>query len=138
MTAQPEHSQCPLVEMDSITSLLIVYRYDITTGIFTVPPGGDGFYYFSVFLVVNVDEYGTFDLDLNGETLCTAYADTTDTPDDEGTAACSATTYAVAGLLLSSRNIYISIFIGPQFYLWNNLHSDSYFLVEQGMIWKLC
>ena len=24
MTAQPEHSQCPLVEMDSITSLLIL------------------------------------------------------------------------------------------------------------------
>ena len=49
MTAQPEHSQCPLLEMDSITSLFIVYRYDSTTGTFTVPPGGDGFYYFSVY-----------------------------------------------------------------------------------------
>ena len=41
MTAQPEHSQCRLVEMDSTTSLFIVYRYDSTNGIFTVPPGGD-------------------------------------------------------------------------------------------------
>ena len=49
MTAQPEHSQCPLVEMDIITSLFIVYRYDGTIGTFTVPPGGDGFYYFSVY-----------------------------------------------------------------------------------------
>ena len=49
MTTQQEHSQCPLVEMDSITSLFIVYRYNSTTGTFTVPPGGDGFYYFSVY-----------------------------------------------------------------------------------------
>ena len=38
MTAQPKYSQCPLVEMDSITSLFIVYRYDSTTGTFTVSP----------------------------------------------------------------------------------------------------
>ena len=29
--------------------LFIVYRYDSTTGTFTVPSGGDGFYYFSVY-----------------------------------------------------------------------------------------
>ena len=39
MTAPLEHSQCPLVEMDTITSLFIVYRYNSTTGTFTVPPG---------------------------------------------------------------------------------------------------
>ena len=49
MTVQPEQSQCPLVEMDSITSLFIVNRYDSTNGTFTVPPGGDGFYNFSVY-----------------------------------------------------------------------------------------
>ena len=74
-TVQQEYSQCPLVEMDNITSLFIVYRYDSTTktftvplvekaiitslfivyrydsttGTFTVPPGGDGYYYFSVY-----------------------------------------------------------------------------------------
>ena len=51
MTAQPEHLQCPLVEMDSITSLFIVYRYDSTTRTFTVLFGGDGFYYFSVYFL---------------------------------------------------------------------------------------
>ena len=48
-TVQPEHLQCPLVDTDTITPLFIVYRYDSTTGTFTVPPGGDGFYYFSVY-----------------------------------------------------------------------------------------
>ena len=49
LTAQWEQSQCPLVEMDSITSLFIVYRYNSGTGTFTVPSGGDGFYFFSVY-----------------------------------------------------------------------------------------
>ena len=49
MTAEPEHSQCALVEMDNITFLFIVYRYDSATGTFTVPPGGDGYYNFSVY-----------------------------------------------------------------------------------------
>ena len=35
--------------MGSIPSLFIVYRYYNTTGTFTVPSGGDGFYYFSVY-----------------------------------------------------------------------------------------
>ena len=48
-TAQPEHSQCPLVEMNTTTSLFIVCRYDSTTGTFTVPPGGDEYDYFSVY-----------------------------------------------------------------------------------------
>ena len=30
MTVQPEQSQCPLVEMDSIISLFIMYRHDST------------------------------------------------------------------------------------------------------------
>ena len=29
--------------------VIVVYRYNSTTGTFTVPPGGDGFYYFSVY-----------------------------------------------------------------------------------------
>ena len=35
--------------MDIITSLFTVYRYDNTVETFTVPPGGDGYYYFSVY-----------------------------------------------------------------------------------------
>ena len=55
MIAQPEHLQCPMEEMDSITSLFIIYRYDSTTRTFTVPPGGNGFYYGSLFIVYRYD-----------------------------------------------------------------------------------
>ena len=52
-TAQQECLQFPLVEMESTTSLPILFisRYDSTTGVFTVPPGGDGVYYFSTYLI---------------------------------------------------------------------------------------
>ena len=123
MTAQPEHSQCPLVEMDSITSLFIVYIYDSTTGTFTVSPGGDGFYYFSVFLIVRNTEWAHFDIQINGETLCTAYTDQGDTPSDPGLAACSAATYASDGLLVQTLNI--------MFYSRNDPQSDSSLLIQQ-------
>ena len=32
-----------------------------------MPPGGNGYYYFSVYLRVNGDEAGTFDVEINGE-----------------------------------------------------------------------
>ena len=70
-----------------------------------MPPGGDGFYYFSVFLIVIYDEWGAFDIRINGEILCTPYSDQTDTPGDPGLAACSAATYASAGLLVLALNI---------------------------------
>ena len=46
------------------------FRYDITTGVFTVPPGGDGLYYFSTFLTAESGESATFDMLLNGERIC--------------------------------------------------------------------
>ena len=47
MTALQECSQFPLVEMESPISqpILFISSYDSTTGVFTVPPGGDGVYY---------------------------------------------------------------------------------------------
>ena len=84
------------VEPDEYSRFLC--RYDRRTGTFTVPPGGDGYYYFSVFFLVNSGELAYFDIEINGEVLCTAAADQHDTAFDEGQAACSAATYATEGL----------------------------------------
>ena len=86
MIAQPEHSHCPLVEMDFLTCLFIVYRYDSTTGTFTVPSGGDRFYYFSVYHTMWSGEAGRFDLDINGDLLCSIELDQNDSAGDEGQA----------------------------------------------------
>ena len=83
--------------MDSTTSLFFVYRYDSTTGTFTVPPGGDGLYYFSVYLVTSAGKWSYLDLQLNGEVLCTVFADHQETTFDEGQSACSATAHVVEG-----------------------------------------
>ena len=90
--------------MDSITSLFIVYRYDNTTGTFTVPPAGDGFYYFSTHLHVRKGDYSYFDIQMNGNTLCTAFSDHLEGMIDAGPAVCSAIAYATPGIsfLLSS------------------------------------
>ena len=79
MTPQQGLSQCPLVEMGSITSLFIVFRNDNMTGTFTVPPGGDGYYYFSVFLTVDGGEFGYFDVEVNGKRICTVFSNLTQT-----------------------------------------------------------
>ena len=65
-----------------------------------MPPGGDGFYYLSVFLVVFGGKFGHFEIQLNGEILCTAYAEQTQTSASEGQAECSSITYAVEGWCL--------------------------------------
>ena len=90
--------KAPPVEMDFITSMFIVYRYGSTTGIFTVPPGGDGFYFFSVYLLVQADEYGIFDIRFNGDIICEAYSEQDDTTtDDEATTSCSAVASVAEG-----------------------------------------
>ena len=88
------------METDTVISLLIVYRYDGTTGTFTVPSGGDGFYYFSTYLLVMADEWAGFDIEINGSSICRAYTEHQDTPNDEGPALCSGVTYATEGSLL--------------------------------------
>ena len=107
MTAQPEHSQCPLVVLVSNTSLFIVCRYDNTTGTFTVPSGGNGYYYFSMFLTVNGGEFGYFDVEINGEVICTVYSNLTQTSEFE-TTSCNGAAYAVEGT--HSSFVVISIF----------------------------
>ena len=51
-------------------------RYDSSTGVFTVPPGGSGWYYFSAFLRGESDEIGVFDVTLNDDVICTTIEDT--------------------------------------------------------------
>ena len=63
-----------------------------------MPPGGDGFYYFSAYFLVDGGDYALFDIVINAEALlCTAQANNQATPLDLGQAACSAATYATEG-----------------------------------------
>ena len=88
-----------LLETDKNTFLFIVYRYDSTTGTFTVPPGGDGYYFFSVYLFVQGAKSGYFDVELYEEKICTAGSDVTESAiSDVDSASCSAVTYAVEGM----------------------------------------
>ena len=92
-----------MVEIDTVTphnTILIDSRYDSTTGTFTVPPGGDGFYYFSMYLLVDEGERADFDIEINGDIFCTTFGDQQNTPGDDGQVSCSAAAYVVAGLLL--------------------------------------
>ncbi len=66
-----------------------VFRYDTSTAIFTVPTGGDGLYYFSIYLLVENGEWGEFRLWVNGEILCSAYGDAYNSPSEDPQATCS-------------------------------------------------
>ena len=57
------------------TQLYFYSSYDNTTGMFTVPPGGDGVYYFSTYLLVIFGEWGRFNIKLNNDVMCTAQPD---------------------------------------------------------------
>ena len=64
-----------------------------------MPPGGDGFYYFSVYLRVHGVIEAAFDVEINGQLLCTAYSDLTESPlTDSEITSCSGVTYAVQGI----------------------------------------
>ena len=76
-------STCHPVRLELLFTLInnhnnfcdFIYRYDSTTGTFTVPPGGDGFYYFSVYLTTNSIESAYFDVEVNEQRLCSAVGD---------------------------------------------------------------
>ena len=65
-----------------------------------MPPGGDGYYYFSAFFTINSAEFALFDIQINGQVLCTARGDDADSSNEEAQASCSAATYATEGLYL--------------------------------------
>ena len=58
---------------------------------FTVPPGGDGLYYFSTYLLIDDGDLAYFNLVVNDDDiLCTAYGDHDSAGEDYSQAACSA------------------------------------------------
>ena len=77
--------------------MVLICSYNSTTGTFTVPPGGDGFYYFSIYLFAASGEYARFDIHINGLRLCTASTDQDGSPGDRCQAACSAASYVSSG-----------------------------------------
>ena len=69
-----------------------------------MPPGGDGYYYFSVYLTVNALDYAYFDIQVNGETICTALGDANDSTFADGDhATCQAVTFITEGEKLFDR-----------------------------------
>ena len=66
-----------------------------------MPPGGDGFYYFSVYLLVDDDISVAFDVEINGQLICTVYSDLTESPssDTEATS-CNGVANALEGIFI--------------------------------------
>ena len=65
---------------------------------FTVPPGGDGIYYFSTYVLVDEGEIAGFDVELNGDVICTTYPDHGNSGDlDYAPGSCSAVVDIIAG-----------------------------------------
>ena len=85
-------------------------RYDPSTGVFTVPSGGEGYYYISTHFVVWGFKYAFIDVQVNGVAVCTAYENNQD--DYNGNAGCSATVpYLSEGIVVSRKTFVASITI---------------------------
>ena len=90
-------------------------RYSSTTGTFTVPTGGEGYYFFTVYMRVLGDESAIFDIEIEGELICSVSSDLTESPSsDREITSCSGATYASEGSiktyftrqLINYRDIY--------------------------------
>ena len=66
-----------------------------------MPPGGDGFYYFSTYFLVQSGEIGNFHVEFNRETVCTAYAEQEEMITDDIGTSCSGIAYANEGKKLN-------------------------------------
>ena len=65
-----------------------------------MPPGGDGYYYFSGNLLGDDMEIGFFDIDINGDVLCTVRVEQQDSVTDFPQSGCGAAIHAVEGILV--------------------------------------
>ena len=73
---------------------------------FTVPPDGDGLYYFSTYVLSDDGEWGRFDMMLNEDIICTANSDHSNGGLDFASGSCSAVFNVVAG------NMYFRMYYG--------------------------
>ena len=63
-----------------------------------MPSGGDGFYYFSVYFRMYGALSSGFDIEINGQVICTAGTDLTESPSsDSYIISCGGAAYAVEG-----------------------------------------
>ena len=65
-----------------------------------MPPGGDGYYYFSAYFAVHWYEFANLEIQIDGEAICTAFGDHVETPDYSHTS-CSAVTAAAEGKIIT-------------------------------------
>ncbi len=81
MLVEDDDSACPFICVSGKCIVVTVvfcshiFSYNSSTGIFTVPSGGDGLYYFSTYLLVHFGKHAAFTLRVNEDYLCSAYGD---------------------------------------------------------------
>ena len=67
-----------------------------------MPPGGEGFYYFSTYMRTLGGEFANFDIEINGELICSVTADIQGSSStDREITSCSGVTYATEGFLFT-------------------------------------
>ena len=90
-----------LSTFDTKFKFLVPFRYDDTNrGCSLFPPGGDGWYYFFAYFRVNGDEIALFNIELNGNYLCTMVEGTIlekKTGADGSQGGCGTVVYATEG-----------------------------------------
>ena len=73
-------------------------RCNPLTATFRVPPGGDGLYYFSTFLLVDYGDVAHFEVTINGNRICAAFGDNYNSGDlDAPQATCSGLAHLMEG-----------------------------------------
>ena len=94
------------------------FSYNVADGVFTVPPGGEGLYYFSTFLTFRAGKWGSMQITKNRTTkLCTVWGGNQENQDDHKQSSCSAIVSLVPGIQdfpkLRTTQINVSHFFLP-------------------------
>ena len=80
--------------------------YNVTTGLFTVPPGGGGLYYFYVHFVYASSEFARFNIYVNGQNRC-ATTESNLNSGDYASSSCSATAILQEGMGILNQSILL-------------------------------